>query len=162
MSIEEDDGNIIASDCPNRYCCQLADGCNYVDDFDDNLCAPHRDPSVPLCGKCEEGYSELLGTVNCGLCDRDYWEYLLIPVLIAIAFSVYLLCFDKSSVSFSGMSCSMMCQFEISSVFQDFPRIQGFSENFKHSKHFRRFLRISSIFDIFLSFEMFPEIFERF
>merc|ERR1712151_512215 len=56
IGIAEDDGHIIGSDCPNRFCCQLADGCNYIDDFDDNLCALHRDPTVPLCGKCEEGY----------------------------------------------------------------------------------------------------------
>ena len=96
MNIDEEDGYIIASDCPNRYCCQLQDGCDYVDDSA-NLCALHREPNTPLCGKCEKGYSELLGTVNCGLCEEDYYGYLVVPVGMAVAFSIFLLCCDKSS-----------------------------------------------------------------
>ena len=96
MSVDGEDGDIIASDCPNRYCCQLQDGCDYVDDTN-NLCALHRDPNTPLCGRCEEGYSELLGTVNCGLCDGDYYGYFVIPVVNAVALSILLLCCDRSS-----------------------------------------------------------------
>ena len=95
MNIEEN-GSIIASDCPNQYCCQAQDGCDYVDDAA-NLCALHRDPDTPLCGKCVEGYSELLGTVNCGICDGDYYQYLLIPIANAAALSILLLCCDRSS-----------------------------------------------------------------
>ena len=106
MSIDGD-GGIAASDCPNRYCCQFADGCDFVADSE-SLCALHRDPTAPLCGKCEEGFSELLGTVNCGLCDRDHWEYLVLPVVIAVAFSIYLLCFDKSAVAKAGMMSTIL------------------------------------------------------
>ena len=102
MSIIEEDGLIIASDCPNRYCCQRANGCDYIDNSED-LCALHRDLMVPLCGKCENGYSELLGTENCGICDRNHYEWLIIPGVLCAAFCVYLLCFDKSSSTSIGM-----------------------------------------------------------
>ena len=90
------DGRIVSSDCPNQHCCQKADGCDYVLDGAD-LCALHRDPMTPLCGKCEEGYSEKLGTVNCGICTRNRYEFFLIPLTLCAAFSCYLLCFDKRS-----------------------------------------------------------------
>ena len=93
MEIEED-GRIVSSDCPNQYCCQKQDGCDYVMDSA-ALCALHRDSTVPLCGKCERGYSEKLGTVNCGICTRNRYELFLIPLALCAMFSCYLLCFDK-------------------------------------------------------------------
>ena len=102
MSVDETNGQLTASDCPTQYCCQIADGCDYIEDSED-LCAPYRDPNSPLCGKCEEGYSEMLGTVSCGICDRNHYEYAVFPALIAVAFSAYLLFFDRSSTTPSGM-----------------------------------------------------------
>eukprot|EP01084_Bolivina_argentea_P216288 367489_1 len=84
---------IISSDCPNGYCCQLIDGCDYLLDYDE-LCALNRHVTTPLCGKCNYEYSELLGTSNCGICDRTRYEYFLLPLFIAILFSIYLLYFD--------------------------------------------------------------------
>lgn len=93
-----DDGSIMSSECSPHYCCQNMVSCDYNDDRD-ALCAPNRDPQVPLCGNCIDGYSEMLGTVGCGDCDRNNWEYLLFPMTFAILMSVYLLCFDHSQIT---------------------------------------------------------------
>eukprot|EP01083_Nonionella_stella_P159806 521777_1 len=84
---------IMSSDCPNGFCCQRVEGCNYLL-HSNELCALNRDPSTPLCGQCQDGYSELLGTPNCGECDRTRYEYFLLPLVISVLFSTYLLYFD--------------------------------------------------------------------
>ncbi len=56
---------VMSSSCPAGYCCQKIDGCRYLDDKS-SLCAANRNVSVPLCGKCNDGFSEMLGTSDCG------------------------------------------------------------------------------------------------
>lgn len=90
-------GQIISSDCPNGRCCQYAEGCDFKDKS--SLCATNRNVSVPLCGRCDDGFSELLGTSECGLCDGFQFIFVLLPAagLFAVLFSIYLLCFDHSN-----------------------------------------------------------------
>eukprot|EP01084_Bolivina_argentea_P255525 429801_1 len=90
---------ILTSDCPNGYCCQNINGCGYLLDYNTSLCALNRDPSIPICGKCMNGYSELLASSNCGICETSHYEYLVLPLIIAVLLSMYLLCFDRPSQS---------------------------------------------------------------
>lgn len=59
--------------CPKGYCCTSMDCRGY------NRCAPHR--TGPLCGRCEEGFSEALFSSDCvpdDLCDSTWlWPVLL-------------------------------------------------------------------------------------
>lgn len=59
--------------CPRGYCCTSMDCRGY------NRCAPHR--TGPLCGRCEDGYSEALFSSECvpdDLCDSTWlWPVLL-------------------------------------------------------------------------------------
>ena len=78
---------IIMSDCPQGICCQNPDGCNYLTD---NLCAPNRDPNIPLCGKCLDGYSEVFASNACEICKRSYYERLIYPLIYSAIFALYL------------------------------------------------------------------------
>ena len=97
MSFDDND-SIISSECPIGYCCRSKDGCDYKEH---ELCTLNRNASIPLCGKCDNGYSELLNSAECGVCDEN--QFLWAPLLIfasgmaAILFSIYLLCFDHSN-----------------------------------------------------------------
>eukprot|EP01083_Nonionella_stella_P076093 207162_1 len=98
MDITEINHTIISNDCPNGYCCQVHDGCDYIQDGQQhNLCAMNRDPSISLCGGCLDGYSEILGSVACKRCDRNNYEYILLPIAITLLFLLYLLYFDAPS-----------------------------------------------------------------
>ena len=77
----DEGGKIILSDCSNEYCCSkgsLSDGCDY---FRNQLCTIHRNASVPFCGKCHDGYSELLRSEACGICDGYRNLYILVPIV---------------------------------------------------------------------------------
>ena len=73
-----DGDNIISAACPSGYCCQQASGCDYLFEDKSILCAENRDYKSILCGKCKDGYSESMNTVNCTKCKRKYYfEYLI-------------------------------------------------------------------------------------
>ena len=73
------DQYIISVRCPEKYCCSKESGCDLIKDSR-KLCATNRDPNKYLCGKCIDNYSEVFGTTNCGKCDRNYYERLLLPI----------------------------------------------------------------------------------
>lgn len=79
-----DDDSIKSSACPSSMCCQQERGCDYIDDAE-SLCAPYRDSNSILCGKCLDGFSESMNSVNCTKCDRTmYWEYIVLSLCIAM------------------------------------------------------------------------------
>ena len=68
--------SIVVAQCPPNYCCQSNEGCNYYSEWVNNsestqLCAFGRDPTVALCGKCLNGYSEVFQSVTCQLSGND-------------------------------------------------------------------------------------------
>eukprot|EP01083_Nonionella_stella_P069780 186222_1 len=85
---------IVSYKCPGLYCCQLENDCNLVDNSE-YLCAKHRDFEAPLCGQCENGYSELFGTDRCGACTHNDWGRLSIPLIYGLLWALFIL-FTKS------------------------------------------------------------------
>eukprot|EP01084_Bolivina_argentea_P308894 534224_1 len=92
---QENTKYIISGKCPNGYCCELENGCNFISD-NDSLCAMNRDVSAPLCGQCKPGYSELFGSAQCGKCNHPKLYLILYPILMGLAWSIYIL-FTKST-----------------------------------------------------------------
>ena len=80
---------ILSALCPNDYCCQKEQGCNFVQDSDE-LCAANRNSTAYLCGKCLDGYSEVFGTTNCSECTRDYIERLLLPIFYGFLLTMFI------------------------------------------------------------------------
>eukprot|EP01083_Nonionella_stella_P043952 118559_1 len=78
---------IVSSVCPASFCCPHREGCNLVT-HQQTLCAKNRDPSVALCGRCLEGYSEVYGSTQCAICDQDHYSYLLIGLLIGLVYAL--------------------------------------------------------------------------
>eukprot|EP01083_Nonionella_stella_P218145 782519_1 len=96
---------IISSYCPVGRCCRSKDGC--LRDISSSsssstlLCAKHRDESIPLCGGCIAGYSEVFGTANCSQCRRNHYELLLFPFFIAMVYVLFLAhCNTKTETNF--------------------------------------------------------------
>eukprot|EP01084_Bolivina_argentea_P148307 259323_1 len=73
--------SIVAEFCPALLCCQLKNGCSYVDD-ENKLCAENRNSSEPLCGSCIEGYSECYFTAACCKCTENYYQRIFIPITL--------------------------------------------------------------------------------
>ena len=48
------------------YCCRNEEGCNFFTETEP-FCAASRDSTIPLCGACVDGYSELLVGTSCAL-----------------------------------------------------------------------------------------------
>ncbi|ETO14991.1 adhesin-like protein [Reticulomyxa filosa] len=78
FGLETPDGYLETSICPIGFCCQKTGGCNYLtgrsysgtDYSGVTMCAPGRDPDVPLCGRCIKGLSETNSpTGGCALCN---------------------------------------------------------------------------------------------
>eukprot|EP01083_Nonionella_stella_P049805 132679_1 len=88
---------IISGRCPPGYCCDVDAGCDYMYETS-SLCAAHRNASVPLCGRCEYGYSELFGSAKCGACDHSNLYLMLYPIIIGLGWSLVIL-ITKSSPS---------------------------------------------------------------
>ena len=66
--------------CPIEQCCQH-DTCAVYGGDD---CPASRNVSCPLCGKCNQGLSETLGSVNCKECsDTEWWLIMAFAVLLA-------------------------------------------------------------------------------
>ncbi len=64
---------IVSKHCPSNYCSQ--EHGQYLELQQSNkLCALNRNTNTPLCGKCNEGFSEVFGSSNCALCERHRWE----------------------------------------------------------------------------------------
>eukprot|EP01084_Bolivina_argentea_P123178 218298_1 len=80
--IDIENYTMISGLCPPFRCCQNRNGCNYFESF--TLCSAGRDPSSHLCSECLPGYTELIASVSCGICQRDYTERLLLPLLLAV------------------------------------------------------------------------------
>eukprot|EP01084_Bolivina_argentea_P016898 31569_1 len=90
--------HIISGSCPPGYCCKLETGCNFITDSN-VLCAPYRDPNVVLCGKCLDGYSELLFSTSCGLCKHSAWYIIIYPILLALLWALFILITKSTSTS---------------------------------------------------------------
>ena len=101
---------LTSSDCPIGYCCQDTNGCNYYNDYytisngtttnvyDSNICAYGRDPTVPLCGACIDGFTEYFGSADCGDCSEGgAWYLIYIPIILSWLFSFYLVFFAQYS-----------------------------------------------------------------
>ncbi|ETO27429.1 hypothetical protein RFI_09705 [Reticulomyxa filosa] len=80
---------LAAASCPTGYCCQRHRGCNYATDTK-YICASNRNSSVPLCGACNDGFSELLGTAACGACEEPQTWLVLVPIIFGFVFMIYL------------------------------------------------------------------------
>ena len=84
MTIQDGSHTLISAACPSEVCCQLSDGCDYVEDTD-YLCASNRDSDTYLCSRCNDGYSESMNSANCTKCTRSvHWEYLALPLCMAL------------------------------------------------------------------------------
>ena len=87
---------IISTVCPSVFCCRRTGGCDYISDKD-SLCATNRNSDSLLCSECIEGYSESINSENCTNCDRDHWEYLLLPFAMAVFTTGILLFTNRES-----------------------------------------------------------------
>eukprot|EP01083_Nonionella_stella_P107762 312515_1 len=92
---------ILATYCPAGFCCSRKDGCVHdvasPNASSSNLCAKHRDASMPLCGGCITGYSEVFGTANCSKCTSNHYELLLFPLFIAMVYVLFLAHFNTNT-----------------------------------------------------------------
>eukprot|EP01084_Bolivina_argentea_P272389 463754_1 len=89
------DDLMFAAFCPPGYCCTKSLGCNYLHGMR-SLCANGRNLSAPLCGKCDDGLSELFGSTNCSKCDEhNYFLLFAIIILIIIPFTIYIAYFES-------------------------------------------------------------------
>ena len=97
FSYSLNNSKITTSICPPFYCCSSFTGCNYVNDKS-SLCAMNRDPDSLLCSQCLDGYSELIGTNQCGICDKNQLHLLIIPYILTLLFAFYLLYIQSYTV----------------------------------------------------------------
>ena len=79
--------------CPAEQCCQHVQCAVYGM----NECPSSRNASCPLCGKCNQGLSETLGSVNCRKCENTNW--LLIMAFAALLTAVYVYLRYAASIS---------------------------------------------------------------
>ena len=99
---KKNNDEIISASCVNGYCC-TKDICNYIDDKQE-LCALNRDPESLLCGNCKSGYSESMNSTKCVKCDKNtYWEYLALPLIVALLFSIFLMATNTDPVRMQSM-----------------------------------------------------------
>eukprot|EP01084_Bolivina_argentea_P272433 463839_1 len=99
IDIEQQQNNvnrIFTSFCAPGFCCTKTEGCNYL--LDSNfLCNFGRNVSSILCGKCNDDYSELFGSSNCGICDETNYLFLsLIFIFSVIPFILYISYFESA------------------------------------------------------------------
>eukprot|EP01084_Bolivina_argentea_P271002 460959_1 len=80
---------LISARCPVGYCCTNT-VCNYFDDKH-NLCSKNRDHESVLCSKCNDQYSVAMNNNSCTKCNRNHWEYLILPFLLSFSISVILM-----------------------------------------------------------------------
>eukprot|EP01084_Bolivina_argentea_P309866 536024_1 len=83
--------NMISSMCALGYCCQVNDGCDYLQDKS-SLCAGNRDYKSMLCSKCKDQYSESMNATSCAKCKaKFYWKYILFSMFTALFWTLYIL-----------------------------------------------------------------------
>eukprot|EP01084_Bolivina_argentea_P061625 112658_1 len=87
---DTDNDYIISTKCPEKYCCQIKGGCNFIHD-QDSLCAKNRDFNEYLCGKCLDGFSEVFGSSKCINCARNFVERFLFPIGLGFIWAIYIL-----------------------------------------------------------------------
>eukprot|EP01084_Bolivina_argentea_P173180 299962_1 len=92
---DKNESKIISGNCQFGYCCSLVEGCDYFYN-QSSLCAENRDYESLLCSECMDGYSALYFSSACGLCEGDYYSWLLYPFLLSI-FTVYCCLLLKSN-----------------------------------------------------------------
>ena len=90
---QDSDGELKAVDCPDGFCCQLDNGCNYFTQ-QDSFCASNRDYDEPMCGACISGYSEILVGTSCARCKGSRWYWIFVPTILAIIF-VFFVTFNR-------------------------------------------------------------------
>ena len=95
-TVNTDGNKILSGNCPNGYCCDISNGCNYILD---DICASNRDSLISLCGKCKEGYSEILGSAACGKCDEHNSLWLLFPIFLSLMIAVFLIMSKSRRIS---------------------------------------------------------------
>ncbi len=98
--IDTHHGEISLFECSGGQCCPHFNGTS-LETYDINGigcrigsgydCAKNRDPSIPLCGSCVPGYSEVLGSSICRKCTYINWFWFIIPFPVGMMFIVYLL-----------------------------------------------------------------------
>eukprot|EP01084_Bolivina_argentea_P263376 445763_1 len=116
IQIENNNQSIISSSCPPHRCCTNTSGCNYYKD-PDTLCANGRDKNSYLCSACINGHTEMIGSTQCGVCERNYYERLLLPLVFAILTSIFILfnaspaatVADKSNKQKKKNKCCFCC-----------------------------------------------------
>eukprot|EP01084_Bolivina_argentea_P216333 367560_1 len=89
LTVTEDENYIISSICPPFMCCQDSNGCHYINSK--NLCKYGRNPNSYLCSQCLEGYAELIGSSSCGICEKNYLERMIIPMVIAMLIALFVI-----------------------------------------------------------------------
>ena len=104
--------------CPSDLCCGGFDGCKYKHTTDTMsvLCAENRNSSVPFCGRCNDGYSEVYGSYSCSdKCDKDNLILVFIPIFGCMALLMYLLLRDPTRVTelFSYIYKSLLYFYQI-------------------------------------------------
>ena len=77
--------------CPAELCCTNISGCSFNGYNAQQLCAKNRDPNVNFCGKCKNGYSEIIGTYECAKCNENQLYLLLIPFIACFFLEMYLI-----------------------------------------------------------------------
>ena len=92
---------IISAVCIPNVCCQLSDGCNYVDpEHEESLCALYRNSSTRLCSECIEGYSESINSEQCVQCEEYFnWPFLFLPLIMALGMSAIILITNFTEIS---------------------------------------------------------------
>ena len=88
-------GEILSQICPPTVCCQKQDGCSYPID---NICALNRNQDSLLCSQCMDGFSELVGTNNCGECNENKLGWSLIPLFYTLLLALYFTLFSSNTV----------------------------------------------------------------
>lgn len=87
------DSSLAFAPCPFGYCCSKPGGCDFVKD-EAQLCASNRDPLVPLCGACRQGFSQSITSTVCIRCPKAIYigwlSYSLAWALLIAAMLVYL------------------------------------------------------------------------
>ena len=83
-------GDIITAKCPPGVCCSDVNGCNFIQNDTNTLCAKNRDVNSLLCSKCIEGYSELFASDECGICNTPQLYLLTIPYVLTLLLAFYL------------------------------------------------------------------------
>eukprot|EP01084_Bolivina_argentea_P171203 296605_1 len=98
VTISDNANQIISNFCPAGLCCQNKMGCDYLQNINTNgrnkLCASNRNYTIPLCGGCNDGFSEVFGSNNCKYCKDDNYSYLLFPTMMAFVLILLLLTVD--------------------------------------------------------------------